>query len=414
MDLLRVMDNPVGALSYLERYVNKGSPSGFTSQNGVSIPFSPSSNIRDFVLPCYSFQESELKSHNLDSLHSKYGISCQNGEFPFFIHPDMNHKFETSLNGKLKESNLRLKVSPTSSERTLSVLETNVNNSCYIKLHYDGIIGRIDRKLPYKKAISGIEITREISSDVIAGKSPKCFTFFPEDVSVSLNDGTWSYIVRDSKPLLHQQNTMLIPFFSLFSEDRFSPGSKLIFEQLVNESGRDPVELFSIIVSFIQKTYWYLVFEWGYIPELNAQNILLELDSDLNITRLVYRDLQGWEKDLTLRRKLGLSDSFMSHPYKCIEESDDNYYIRHSFSYDFKVGNYLFLELIRVVSKVFKISNNKLKEIIKSELDLVTNGYDINGFFNPWECWYYHENVLLTEERHYFRGNNLEYRRQLT
>ena len=80
----------------------------------------------------------------------------------------------------------------------------------------------------------------------------------------------------------------------------------------------------------------HLAFDLGLLPEVNAQDVLLEIDAAYRPTRVVFRDLMGVEKDLTIRHRLGQPTIFMSGSYKCIEREADPvlYYRRHNGTRD--------------------------------------------------------------------------------
>ena len=90
----------------------------------------------------------------------------------------------------------------------------------------------------------------------------------------------------------------------------------------------------------------------GIVPEMHSQNVLFGFDNAWNIKSIVLRDLESHDKDITLMRRLGKMDRLRSYPFKCIEDNQYNYAIKHSFMFDHKLGEYFIAELFKVAAKV--------------------------------------------------------------
>ena len=124
--------NPTESLIYFDRYVNDGSPSGFTEINRTSPMTDPFGMNKDFHLSMIESQEKNFKIYG--SLVPDIPLES----YQFYIHPDMvNH---SDLKGCRIIKQETFSVAPTSSCRTVKIL--SYDNGDYIKLHYDGIIGR--------------------------------------------------------------------------------------------------------------------------------------------------------------------------------------------------------------------------------------------------------------------------------
>lgn len=67
------------------------------------------------------------------------------------------------------------------------------------------------------------------------------------------------------------------------------------------------------------------------------------------------RDLESIDIDQTLQETIGNCTNFKSYPYKYLNSSQNNYQIKHSFMYDFKIGEYVFEPLIKCVVDYFKL-----------------------------------------------------------
>ena len=412
MQLSKIIENPKSSLVYMERYVNNGSPSGFTEKYNTSDltnPFSPSKSFKLLYIQSNGPKVQIYNHGDFSSLDNEPILDKVKNAF--FIHPDM-HNHPDLYNYKTYQS--EFDVIPTSSSRTVHFISSS--SSFYLKLHYDGIIGRINRSLPFKKAISGIEISNILRTNIDKNKLPNYFSFYPETAVRVLNineRNTWSFVLREDTPYkLCKSTSCIIPFFSLFSKDRFTADTTLI-HQFFKNHGKNLTEiLVELIIKRIIEIYFKLIINEGFQFELNAQNVLIGFDKNFIPNSIIIRDLMGIEKDITIRKSLGLTNDFLSSPYKFIHRdlNDNLYQIRHSFSYDFKVSKYIIEPLLFELEHVGGLGINVPSVIasIKQHGKKYINKLDKDYF--PENEWYFHENVLLTRERIYKSKNNPMFR----
>jgi hypothetical protein len=101
----------------------------------------------------------------------------------------------------------------------------------------------------------------------------------------------WGYLVREMVPFpVRAEQGGLVPGFSLYGKDFFSPGRPPLFYDLL--AGRDPVHflLDEVMIPIIQ--HWVACFlNFGFLLEPHGQNVLLELGASGSVRRIVYRDL---------------------------------------------------------------------------------------------------------------------------
>ena len=376
-DILKRKD----ALLYLERYVNKGSPSGFTNKYTVSKRYHPIHPSPFFELPVIQFPLKDCLIFPEFARTSFIVDDC----VLFPVHPDMIEKVLHIFDNENYDYTIDkpLKAVPTASMRTVYV--RHQGNEYHLKLHYDGIIGRINRKLPWLKAIAGVEISQYLEKK--QKELPASLAFFREICAITNKtddkNRQVSFIIREPKPFPYvSDDRILIPFFALTSKDIFNADDSLLLVQIINKH-KSLDYIFKKIVELILESYFYLIFSLGLIPEINAQNILLELDRNFNPTRIVLRDLMGWEKDLSLRNSLGLENNFKSYPYKCISKKDGMlYYIRHSFSYDFKLSFYVIDDIVNSIVYEFGLDKGYLVELVKNLFDHFVREHG-EKYFNP-------------------------------
>jgi len=144
---------------YLERYVNNGSPSGFSIKCSTSEKTNPFKGA-DYINPYICIAD---KSFFIDfGVIPNIDCTCPDNESWVLVHPDMSsHPLFSNNNLQLKKAE-KINLVPTASARTLLLIESDYHG--YFKLHYDGTIGRLERKLQYNEAISSFEISKIFES----------------------------------------------------------------------------------------------------------------------------------------------------------------------------------------------------------------------------------------------------------
>jgi len=420
MKLETIAKNPEESWLYLERYVNKGSPSGFTRKYHPPDEFDPFSDTESFKLPQLLVNKKELITYGeypvvLETPSEKDNIELSS----FFMHPIIysHKKFAHWVGVNYNKLNIYsfLNASPTASGRTIWL--HGLEKLIHLKLHYPGILCRVNRELPFKKAIAGPELWFAIKPFLDSGKAPKTLSFFPEVAArmwnpLNGNLNSIGLIVRDAKPYPYKKNRYIIPFFSLFSKDTKSPNDRLLIYQLLDIANNPAEFLYEKILKAVIESYCYLTFKLGIMPEINAQNILLELSPNFMPTRVILRDISRMEKNLHLRRKLGLQTNFKSNGYKIIDAEVNREYseIRHSFSYDFKLSYYIIAELIDCCAKEYRFNADNIDQKVK-ELFWKLASEEIFYYFPSGNVWYSHDNILLTNKRSYTKNKNPRFRR---
>ena len=158
MKLETIISAPELSLPHIERYINDGSPSGFSTLYTTSSETSPFDLTPHFSPYICIAPQNYFKTYG--EIPILFDNDCQKGENWILVHPDMqqNKFFENKQFRLFKHE--KLIATPTSSGRTIQIL--NIPQKPYIKLHYDGILGRVWRAIPYLKAISGPELSFQI------------------------------------------------------------------------------------------------------------------------------------------------------------------------------------------------------------------------------------------------------------
>lgn len=392
---------------YLERYVNCGSPSGFTDKYNTSNQTCPKG-------PNSSFYLCGVK------LPSNIPIQDFGEKTPFFdkwamlVHPDMINDELFSICTDIDKK--AVLVAPTASSRTVKVLDSD---GWFLKLNYKGLIGRIDRQLMKKHAVSAIEVSNIIDKAIKKNTLPNVFYFHREVsarvIDLPFNDSfyEWGIVFREPMPSpKNSQIKFLIPAFSLFSKDDNFQMDPTILTQLINKQNK-PVNdfLFEDIISPIYRSYFNLLLNCGLQLEAHAQNILFAITKDYQVLGIVSKDAESIDKDLSLMCELGIGNKITTTNYKCLKRGDYNYHIMHSFMFDFKLGEYLINPIIEDAHKNFSFNKQKLIKKIKKFNHSFFKKLP-NDFFPLDGKWYSYENIIhdISKKRNYIAKENPRFR----
>ena len=387
------------SLVYLENFVNQGSPSGFSRQNDILGEFAPGRMQPVEVLlmkPNYPvleyFTQRQLINSNIDS-----GVLA--------IHPmviDLLKDYE-----KITDLDVVKKVNAyvTASGRTL--LAQIDDKFSFLKLHFPQILGRVYRHLPLRKAIAGVEISNIVVEHIVRGHI-KDIGILPEIkccgiVRKGLDDSI-SFIERATEVVVNKgldNGSILIPGFSLFSGDIRNTEDKLLIQQICEEFRIvSPIDFYERIVHPLLAGYLKLTFEYGLMPEINAQNLLYAVDLNKQLIYPVLRDMGRVEKLLYINHDL---DSLISCPYKTIYKGQDDYATkRHSFSFDFKLTQYVLEPIVDGFCKMERGSDAMIKQEIYSYASETIDTFTNARLWLPKSRKAIgHPKMLLTEERPY-------------
>jgi len=368
---------------HLERYWNDGSPSGFDATVGA--PYSPFSDSPSFSLPVHAVDRLQcIQVGDIPYIWAQEILDA--GKIPIPLHPDVQQEIIERYDRLDGQVHIHLEVVPLANARTVFPRCEN-DTPHFVKLHYPHIIGRFTRDLYLFKWLSGLENSRELFS--IQKRFPSCFGFLHESSGTFVEGTTgnpgFGILYREFTPRPRRNHHLMVPAFSLFARRALRKDTRPLLIQLL-EKQTSPFEAF--LRDFIHPiliSYTFLVCECGLIPECNAQNILFELDLSSGDTRFILRDLTDVFKDLSLRRELGLHDTFCT--YKSIDKKQSkDFFQRRSFAYDFKLGSYLLRPLAKCFSDEMKIPLSRVIGAIREEARAIWSKY--GDYFYPPGRWY--------------------------
>jgi len=388
----------------MERYVNGGSLSGFTSINNTNEKYTPYSKIPNF----------EVGGITIDNISNKcrdYGIPPKwLSENEILVHPE----YKIFFTGNEQST---YTVIPTASSRTVYIPD----KKCYAKLQYNKMIGRLERKFTPPK-IDNAVIISSILKDKFDEKDKKDKSwndlfFLPEIFGRIIDFGDnfrehfeeryLGMIIRDFVPYpkrnIMDSQRRLIPAFSLFAKNYENFVSKSILELLFDfrKDTKMNYEEFILnkIIKPVFKLYFELLLETGLHIEGHAQNILYLLSvsgSVLDINGVVIRDFESFDKDIDILNKQKLYSKFETLEKEKINSSSDmeRYMKRNSFLFDFKLGEYLITPILEHSCEIKKDfdKNFVINEIKKFNANYIKK---LPNNFYPQNKWYSYEKVLF-------------------
>lgn len=414
MKIENLFENPEGVRAYAERFINDGSPSGFSTINTTSEETSPF-GITEWFNPfiCLGPKQFFKAYGEIPNL-----VDSKESDDWIIVHPDMvKKKIFKDKRFDLKKAK-HIRVVPTASGRTVQVI--NDKNNDYLKLHYQGILGRITREIPYDKAIAGPELSIILEKAIRNKVLEKELSIFPEKGAKVLQKKSmigieeWGMVYRKNEVFgdLEERTFIVLPIFSLFSMDRNNKKHHPLLKQIIDFKNIDSEKyVFEALIEPLVRCYFDLILKLGLQPEWNSQNLLVGFDNNLNVIKLIMRDLESIDKDLTVMEEFNIEHDFQCYPYKCIFRGQYNYTIKHSFMYDFKLGESILAPIGDILIRYFDYDlekfNSKVKEISKKYIQLLPNE------FFPKNKWYVFDKVLVDKnkpDRPYIEFDNPKFR----
>jgi hypothetical protein len=291
-------------------------------------------------------------------------LNLSKGLFP--VHPyNLNELLEKYPNARQCGT---MKANVTASKRTLIPLNSNLMLKLSLKMQ----LGSRQRVLHFQEIQNAI-----IHSKLLIGLAEKqrlpCKTWIMPDIfgmgigtdtatTFMLRGGLAMIISNEVKGL--PDHLTAIPGFALFTRNILSDRS--LFQDLVDNGGFDPVELFKSIA----KSLIYMQLEWicmGVIPESHGQNTLYILDLEKkSVEGLIIRDLESLDftleglnyiQNITGLFHDGINDSNVHAGYLC-EPGEEREHAMYDYS-----GSVLDKQLIPFSHHLFDSYGVSLEDI---------------------------------------------------
>ena len=390
MKAINIFRNLLDSYIYMERYVNDGSPSGFTKIHTTSYNTNPFTGLNSFFL--LEFEDEDCNSYVEGEYNPLFSAGVN------YAHPDsIESQILLETKRGIRES--RILVAPTASSRTMLILNEGIKG--FLKLTYDvSKIGRCTRDISGIAGTASLENSKRIKKCIDDGLMPSDFAVLLETsfkcskleaVGVSFE---WGTIFRDYEPYpKHNGILQVIPAFSLFSKDKYNPEDESLINQFIELSGQNPGDYLWNVLKMTIDAHWNLVLKASLRPEMHAQNCMYELNQDYQLCRIIIKDMEDVDRDLVVARFTGNTYEWQTYPYKCYDETTKDFKYQASYMYDFKMGEYLLSPIIETVSKKFGLDSKFFEKKIQEYVRQTYLPYLPTGYFSSNNSWYYCKNV---------------------
>jgi hypothetical protein len=409
------------ALSFLlmERYVNDGSPSGFTFTNTTSVGTNPREGASSFKLR-EVFPRPATEIVSLGTIPASIFASHDSSDAVMFVHPDMIENSKLVTLAEWHGQSSPFEAVPTSSARTVAVMRPGLVG--FLKLHFEGYLGRIVRAIDLKRAQAALENDSILYRLISQGAMPRTFGYFRETgarVYQRQYEGSsvyWGMVWRSPAicGLCADTVRYLVPAFSLFSRDLRNPSDPTLLSQLGEVWGHDKARvLLDDLLAPVVSAYFAMIRNAGLQGEWHSQNVVFGFDSSWQCVTTALRDMESIDRDLPLMSRARVPSDLVSYPYKCLEAHQYNYSIKHSFMFDHKLGEYLLAPIIDHACQVWNVDTSPIEnaviDLVASETaNLPKHYFPTNGSWYNFDKQYIDQSV---ESRPYLERKNPRFRR---
>lgn len=378
------------ALSYLERYVNAGTRtySAVAAVNEVRLRFQPGSRELCFLLPEFVVPRGEVhvfEDAPPPSLRSRY-VGKTECWFP--VHPEIVNDPGVPYLSDIQAhpSRRTLCVSPMASTRTVYAFGDSNIPAHYLKLHLPRQISRFYRFMRYVT----VEFCVAISED-LRNLAHERFAYLPESLAMAVGDRAngWGVVVRETEPRPKAgDQRAYIPFFALYGKDVRHPTDPSLLAQLIEAGRADAVEYaYTHLIEPLITTWCHAVRQRGIVFSAHAENVLLEIDAELQPTRIVHRDLDV-DVDPLIRGRRGIQTDF--HKNRIDIDVKASRAAVYSLNYDSFMGHHLFDYLARKLQQVYACDPEALRAMARASFH---RSFPEAGEFFP-ETVHYYENRI--------------------
>mgnify|MGYP005818020709 CR=1 FL=1 len=409
MKATTIFDNLSEQYIYMERYVNEGSPSGFTQIHTTSYDTNPFTGKDTFKL--LQFKDDDCETIIVGKRNE---ILCSNMNY---AHPDSLKSTILKESGRKLEKS-QLIVSPTASGRTMLIRNSGIKG--FLKLTYDtSKIGRCRRDISTISANASLETSKVIKDSIDNGNLPKCFAILPEETmrisKLYSSEGVfeWGSIFRSFEAYPKSLGKVqIIPAFSLFSKDTRCPDDDYLINQFIELSNQNPEEYLWKIIKMTLDAFWGLMLNCGLRAEMHSQNCMYEINTDYTISRIILKDMEDVDRDLILQKFVGFNHKWNTYPYKCYDANSKEFEYRASYMYDFKLGEYLITPIIQRVVNKYELDSKKIEQRIQKYVSSKYLPLLPKDYFPKNNQWYYckNEEVLPGENRKFYSKEHPKYR----
>jgi hypothetical protein len=363
-------------LMYLERYRNEGTRtySAHASYTECRAEYQPTIGASEFDLPCWTLPRDAVRVYRADppaTLEARY---LPGDRAVFAVHPQVTVDAASDpwleRTRRLGRPHPPIRVVPGSSTRTLFVLAPPggsplpkagpvAEHPHALKVHFPFRVSRYGRRMRDEVVEQAVAVSGELQAWAGGGDASFCFmrevigvahggeagdAELDEVASNASRGENWGYLIRDLRPFPEAPDEpSLVPGFALYGRDRFDPTTPSLIDELADAD--DPLgwTLQSVMLPIVR--HWVRCYRaLGFILEPHGQNVLLEIDGDGVVGRLVHRDLSVGI-DMRLRGERGLPDGRLN----AFNRFEDGAFA--SIAYDRFVGGHFFGYLVAALRR---------------------------------------------------------------
>ncbi len=345
----------IPSLIYLDRYRNEGTRT-YSAHSGYSeaLPeYQPVAIESDFGLKVFALPQNQVNIYTANPSPELKEIYLPGEDALFCVHPQVFASCPEDPSLKMVQRQGRLlpemRVTPSSSTRTLYVASPTFHA---LKVHFPFRVSRYERRMRDEVIAQAINVSCDIEKNI--AKFSEDFAFFREVLGISAKAGSkktargenWGYLVRDMQPFPQVgAQRHLVPGFALYGNDFHDETISPLLFSLVE--GRDPLQ--TIVEDIMQPIigHWLACYaSLGYILEPHGQNVLLEIDDQRRVRRIVHRDLSTGI-DMRRRNDLGLCSRHLND-YNRMSSGEFC-----SVAYDMFMGSHFFDRIIACCQQRF-------------------------------------------------------------
>jgi hypothetical protein len=377
---------------YLDRYRNDGTRtySNHAAYTEAHNKYRPDTIYQSFDLILFEVPYDQMIVYSANPPRELAYSYIKNHKVMFAIHPQVlklcsdDPYVQRTLSFCTGQK--QISVIPSSSTRTLYVEDQIPPHA--IKIHFPFKVSRYTRKMRDEVLEQAINVSKELENGI--GKLDDRFAFLREPIALvhknlqpdSDRGENWGYLVREMTPFPHvDKKSQLIPGFALYGKDYFDPNASLLLYDLIGDSNPVLYILENIMLPIIR--HWVDCFiHFGYLLEPHGQNVILEVDENDTVSRIVHRDLSVGI-DMRRRRDIRLT----CHQLNQYNRMEDNAF--HSIAYDKFMGGHFFDRLVTAcLEKYPDLSRENFTRPCLEEFDRI---FPEHAKYFPKTVWYFSE-----------------------
>jgi siderophore synthetase component len=310
----------IPSLAYLERFRNEGTRtySNHSDYSEAEQIYQPASATSTFSLPVFTVPRQHLNIYTANPAADLASRYLSDEHALFCVHPQVLAAFHDDrylqMITRVGQSGPEVVVEPSSSTRTL-LARDRIPHA--LKVHFPFRISRYGRKMRDEVIAQAIAVSLEIERGI--DHFDETFCFLPEVIGVACKNQdssggrgeNWGYLVRDMRALpAAKAQKYLVPGFALYGRDFLDPARSLLLWDLIGSGKPLDFVLDNLMLPIIR--HWVQCYQsFGFMLEPHGQNVLLELDDQLRVTRIVHRDLSVGI-DMRRRQHYGLTSEHLN------------------------------------------------------------------------------------------------------